>query len=202
MSFILDLASLAVNDVCVRFVGRQIGQDFRTTSEAIESGLPLLIALLARQVRGHGTEVLEDALDTPLVRNVLNDVVAYAETPDWAQRETVLEQSFPAHQAARAVLCETSGLDRRQASMLLASLAPVVLGAVAKALKRRSLHESELGGLLDGEDRSISRRSPGLIAALREQLDNAGDDGDREPPGESGTMPTTSTSQRTPTDDP
>ncbi len=203
MSFILDLASLAMNDVCVRFVARQIEQDWRTTSEAIESGLPLLIALLARQVRGHGTEDLEDALDTPPVRNVLNDVVAYAEMPDWEYRQSVLEHSFPGHQAARSVLCETSGLDRRQASMLLASLAPVVLGAVAKALRRRSLHVAELRGLLDGEDRSVSRRSPGLVAALREQLDNAGDDGDGESPDESGNIPAQPTSRpRNPTDDP
>ena len=201
MSFILDLASLAMNDVCVRFVGRQIEQDWRTTSEAVESGLPLLIALLARHVRGHGTEVVQDALETPLVRNVLTDVVAYAERPDWAQRESVLVRSFPTHEAARAVLCETSGLDRRQASMLLATLAPVVLAAVAKALRRRSLHMSEIGSLLDGEDRWVSRRSPGLIAALRDQLDNPA--GDRESSEESGTMPAQPTSRpRTPPDDP
>ncbi len=73
---------------------------------------------------------------------------------------------------------KASGLDSAQTGKLLATLAPIVMGALGKVKKEQGLDASALAGLLDGERQNLEQKLPqkpgggGLLGLL-----DADDDG-------------------------
>lgn len=175
MSYILDLVRLSIDDVSIEKISGHIGQDPITTTEAIDSALPMLVGALSHNVRDDGATSLSATVEQHHDGEILSDVAGYVEFADPREGERVLDYLLGTHQdAAARALGARSGLDRTQASTLMVTLAPVLLGAIGKAKRARNLGADGLSQLLNGEELDLERRSPGLMHAVSTLLD-AGD---------------------------
>ena len=177
MSYLLDLVRLSIDDVSIEKISGHIGQDPITTTEAIDSALPMLVGALSHHVRGDGASSLSTTVEQNHDGEILRDVAGYVEFADPAEGERLLTFVLGSHQdAAARVLGARSGLDRKQAASLMVTLAPVLMGAIGKAKKARKLGADGLSQLLNGEELDLERRSPGLMHAIWTLLDS-GDEG-------------------------
>lgn len=172
MSYLLDLVRLSIDDVSIEKISGHIGQDPVTTIEAIDSALPMLVGALSHNVREDGAMSLNETVDQNHDGEILRDVAGYVEFADPGEGERMLDYLLGSHQEAAArALGARSGLDRTQASSLMVTLAPVLLGAIGKAKKARNLGADGLSQLLSGEELDLERRSPGLMHAVWTLLD-------------------------------
>lgn len=176
MSYLLDLVRLSIDDVSIEKISGHIGQDPITTTEAIDSALPMLVGALSRRAREDGAAGLNGAVERDHDGDILSDVAGYVEFGDRSEGRRILGHVLGPHQESAArVLGASSGLEKSQASSLMVTLAPVLLGAIGKAKQARGLGPSELSQLLTGEELDLERRSPDLMHAIWGLLDNDGD---------------------------
>ncbi len=71
---------------------------------------------------------------------------------------------------------KASGLDSGQATKLLATLAPIVMGALGKVKKERSLDAGGLANMLSGERQELEKKMPNTsVGGLLSMLDSDGD---------------------------
>lgn len=176
MSSILDLIRSTLDDKAIEEIGGQIGQDPRTTTEAIDSALPMLVGALSRSTRQDGAAGLNRALETRHDGSVLDDVATYVGSGDRSDGNGILGHVLGSHQdAAARVLGASSGIDRGQASSLMATLAPLILGAVGKTKREGNLGASDLARMLSSEEKDLGRRAPNMMSAVWSLLDTDGD---------------------------
>jgi hypothetical protein len=76
---------------------------------------------------------------------------------------------------AQQALSRASGLDAPRAGQLLMMLAPVVMGALGRAQRQKSLDASGLAGMLGHEQAGLKQTSPGLMGLFTRLLDKDGD---------------------------
>ena len=172
MSYLLDLVRLSIDDVSIEKISGHIGQDPITTTEAIDAALPMLVGALSRRAREDGASELSGVVDRGRHGEILDDVAGYVETGDRADGRRILRHIFGPHQESVArVLGASSGLEKSQASTLMITLAPVLLGAIGKAKQVRSIGPGELSQMLFNEELDLERRSPDLMHAVWGLLD-------------------------------
>ncbi|MDX1429018.1 MAG: DUF937 domain-containing protein [Rhodothermales bacterium] len=71
---------------------------------------------------------------------------------------------------------KASGIDAGQAAKLLATLAPVVMGALGKVKKERNLDAGGLANMLSGEREDLEQKMPSTsVGGLLRMLDSDGD---------------------------
>lgn len=176
MPSIFDLVSSSLGNGAVSKIGAQLGQDSATTRNAIGSALPLLLSALGKSARADSGAGLARALNSRHDGSLLDDVQGYLERDDGRDGAAILRHVLGSRQErAAAALQQTSGIDRDKASTLLATLAPVVLGALGKAKRESGIRDDELNSMLDGETRDLEARAPGTMSALLGILDADGD---------------------------
>lgn len=167
MSYLLDLARLSIDDISIEKISGHIGQDPVTTREAIDSALPMLVGALSCRAREDGAVGLNVAIERDHDGDILSDVAGYVESGDRSDGRRILGHVFGSRQESVArVLGASSGLEKTQASSLMVTLAPVLLGAIGKAKKVKGLGSDELSRLLTGEELDLERRSPDLMRAI------------------------------------
>ncbi len=176
MSSILEMVRARLDDASIDTIGGQIGQDRRTTTEAIDSALPMLVGALSRSAHKDGAAGLNRALDRKHDGSVLNDVAAYVGSGDRSDGDGILGHVLGSHRdAAAKMLGASSGIDRDQASSLMATLAPLILGAVGKAKRESKLGAGDLTHMLSSEEQDLKRRAPNMMSAVWGLLDTDGD---------------------------
>jgi len=72
---------------------------------------------------------------------------------------------------AEQAVARSSGLDPAKAGSLLATLAPLVLGAVGRVRQDRGLDANGLAGLLGGERDALTASAPGMMGIVSRLLD-------------------------------
>ncbi len=173
MSYLLDLVRLSLDDVSIEKISGHIGQDPITTTEAIDSALPMLMGALSRSVKGDGAVGLCEALEKDHDGRILDNIPRHVRWGDRNDGQKILGHMLGSHQEAAAkVLGASSGLDRAQAASLMTTLAPVVLGALGKARQAKNLGPADLSNMLSGEELDLERQAPGLMHAIWGLLDN------------------------------
>ena len=176
MSYLLDLVRLSLDDVSIEKISGHIGQDPITTTEAIDSALPMLMGALSRSAKGDGATSLHEALKQDHDGRILDDIPRHVRSGDRNDGQKILGHVLGSHQEAAArVLGATSGLDRSQAASLMTTLAPVVLGALGKAQQSKNLGPADLSQMLSGEELDLERQAPNLMHAIWGLLDSDGD---------------------------
>ena len=172
MSYLLDLVRLSIDDVSIEKISGRIGQDPITTTEAIDAALPMRVGALSRRARKDGVSKLSGAVERRYDGSILNDVAGYVEAGDRSDGRRILDHLFGPHQESVArVLGASSGLEKSQASTLMITLAPVLLGAIGKAKQVRNIDPGELSQMLINEESDLERRSPDLMRAVWGLLD-------------------------------
>ncbi len=176
MSNLMDLLTSSLDDNAVAQIGSQMGKDEETTRNAIGSALPMLVGALqksAQQDQGRG---LAQALADKHDGSVLDGIGDFLSRGDRSDGAGILRHILGSKQgAAVKALQSASGVEEAQASGLLETLAPLLLGAVSRAKPDAGRNPGELAGMLERETRELDARSPGMMSALSGILDADGD---------------------------
>lgn len=176
MSSIFDLITSSLDSGSMSQISKQLGQDTSTTRNAINSALPMLLGALKKSAQADSGEGLARALNTKHDGSILDNVAGYLSKNDQTDGAGILKHVLGSNRdLAASTLQMASGVDKEQASSLLATLAPVVLGALGKAKRDSGLRDEDLTRVLDGETRALEQKAPGMMSALTGMLDADGD---------------------------
>jgi len=176
MSSIIDMLTSSLNDDAVATIGKQLGKDSAATKTAITSALPMLLGALQKSAQRDSGEGLAQALSQKHDGGILSNVSGFLQQDDGKDGAGILRHILGSKQGvAESALQAAAGVDKSQASSLLAKLAPLVLGAVGKAKAGSSARGSDLTQMLEQETQGIEARSPGVMSALSGMLDADGD---------------------------
>lgn len=176
MSSIFDLITSSLDSRSVAQISEQLGQDKSTTQNAINSALPMLLGALQKSTKADNGAGLANALNTRHDGSVLENISGYLSTNDQSDGTSILKHVLgSSRDVAASTLQMASGVDKNQASSLLATLAPVVLGALGKAKRDGGLADQDITRVLEGETQSLEEKAPGMMSALTSVLDADGD---------------------------
>jgi hypothetical protein len=158
-------------------IAKKIGAGEEQTSAASGAAVTTLLSALARNARSNeGAAALKGALERDHDGGVLDDLSGFLENPAIGNGDGILGHILGARRSAvESSVGKAAGLDKGQTGQLLATLAPIVMGALGKQSRGKGLDATALAGLLGGEQEKIERVQPGsgkLIGAL---LDTDGD---------------------------
>lgn len=176
MSALMTMLQATIKEGSISRLSEQLGQDEQTTSNAVDAALPMLIGALGRSAKQDGGAGLKRALETRHDGSILNDVAGYVAKNDQADGNGILGHVLGQNQGLAAqMLGSSAGIGQDKAQSLMATLAPVVLGALGKAKARNGLSGGDLASLLDGESKSLQKRTPSMMNAVWGLLDADGD---------------------------
>ena len=176
MSSLMDLLQSTIKGSSIGEISKQLGQDEQTTSNAIESALPMLIGALKRSTAQDGGKGLTKALETKHDGSILDDVAGFVKQDDQTDGRGILGHILGKNRDSAAMLLGAqSGIGEGKAASLMATLAPVVLGALGKARSQNKLGSSDLTRLLADESDNLQQRTPAVMGALSGLLDADGD---------------------------
>jgi len=160
-----------------RTLSQQLGTDERATSDAISASLPVLIGALTRNAsQPAGAESLHNALARDHDGSILDDLMGALGGGQAKAGASILDHIFGGRQqTVESQIGRKTGLDASSIAQLLATLAPLVLGAMGRAQRDRGL---DAGGLSDvlGQERSRADADvPGGLGPFEKMLDMDGD---------------------------
>ena len=176
MSALMDLLQKTIKDSSIDQLSQQLGHDNKTTSNAIDAALPMLIGALSSSAGRDSAEGLTRALETRHDGSILDDIGGYVAKNDQSDGFGILGHILgPNTDAAAQMLGSASGIGTEQAGSLMATLAPVLLGALGRAKTQQNLRAGDLTRLLTDETESVKRQSPSMMNAVWGLLDTDGD---------------------------
>jgi hypothetical protein len=178
MMSLLELLQQRLGSQAVDQIGRKIGADSGTTSNAIDAALPLLLTALARNASSGGqAQSLHTAVSEDHDGSILDDVPGYLNRSESGPGAGILRHVLGTRvQPVERGLGQATGLDPQKAGQLLTMLAPLVMGALGRAKQDRGLDPGGLSTLLAGEQEHLNQSAPGVMGALGRFLDR-NDDG-------------------------
>ena len=175
MSSLIDLLSSKLDGGSVARIGEQLGQDTRTTQGAINLALPMLLGALKKSTERDGGKGLARALETKHDGGILDNLSGYLSQNDGADGSGILKHVLGSKQDSAAAMLQTgAGVNKQQAASLLATLAPIVMGALGKA-RQGGADGTQVARILEQETKEIDARSPGALSAFTGFLDADGD---------------------------
>lgn len=188
MPSLLEELESQFDDRAIGQISQQLGVDSKTAASSVQAALPMLMGALTRQgSSAQGASGLLEMLDRDGDGSIMDDVLGYltksgasAAAPSRGNAGGggggLLDVFFGGRSDAVAkTLGASTGMNSGSAMKLLAMLAPVVMGMMAKQKKQQGF---DLGGLtkaLAGEKNHIEARMPGGTDLLGSLLDSDGD---------------------------
>ena len=176
MSGIFDLIKNSIGQEAVEQVAKNVGGNQEGTQRAIAAAIPMLLAALQKNTKSKsGAESLSNALNHHDGGILGNLGAVLGQSSNQAMGEKILGHVLGGRQEnVSNQLGKATGLGGADVTKILASLAPVVLGAVGKAKRDNNLGVSGLQDLLKQERKSIKKQQPNL-SFLEKALDGDGD---------------------------
>lgn len=163
MPSLLEALQSQVGGGTLTQLSQRLGADPQQTQQAIGAALPVLLGALARNAaQPGGATALHQALSRDHDGSILNDVAGSVSRADLTDGNKILGHVLGNRQDTVATgVSKLSGLDGQKVAQLLATLAPVVMGALGQMQKQQHLDASGLATALSGE-----RRLGGLAGLL------------------------------------
>lgn len=160
-----------------REIGGRLGLDQDSASRAIAGALPMVVGGLARNAqRQGGADALLGALDRDHDGGVLDDLQGYLQRGPGRDGEGILGHVFGGSRpAVEDALGQASGIDKGQAGQLMAMLAPLVMGALAKQKRNANLDAGGLAEMLGAERREAPAAAGAAMGMVGKLLDRDGD---------------------------
>lgn len=176
MAGILDLLRASLDDDSVQSISSKLGQDSKLTGKAIEAALPMLLGAMNRNSQEDNGSGISRALDSGHDGSILGNLSGFLSGGDESDGNGILRHVLgDRRNVAEQALQSASGIGSEQASSLLATLAPIVMGAIGKAKSDQGMGAADIAGMLAGEAKEIEHRSPGIMGAVSGLLDADGD---------------------------
>ena len=172
----MNLDEILTNTLDSNTVGQMsqtLGVSEGTTSNAIQTALPMLLAALARNSStSNGASSLLGALDRDHDGSILDDVGGFLANYGSGDGQGILEHLFGNRVGAvQTGLSQSTGLDAGTTAQLLMMLAPIVMGALGRANQQGAIDQSNLPTVLTGATERVGG-SPGTIGILSQLLDS------------------------------
>lgn len=176
MASLLDLIQQQIGDPEIQKISRSLGVEENRARSGIASALPLLVSALADNTRDPGgARSLAGALERDHDGSLLDQVGDFLERGDASPGLDILGHVLGQRRpAAERGVGQIAGLEKGQAGQLLALLAPVVMAALGKLQRQRSMDSGDLSDLL-GRERDTLRQQGGGRDLLTSLLDRDGD---------------------------
>lgn len=176
MASLLDLLQSQIGDDEIHRLSRSLGAGEDQVRNGVAGALPLLVSALANNAQDpRGARSLAGALERDHdggLLDQLGDFLGGGDAgPGFDILGHVLGQRRP---AAERGVGQLSGLDKGQAGQLLALLAPIVMAALGRMQRQRSMGSGDLADLL-GRERETLRKQGGGQDLLTSILDRDGD---------------------------
>jgi hypothetical protein len=181
MNPLLDMLAGGLDQRSLQTLGAQIGATPQQTGRAVEVALPMLLGALQRNATSPtGAAALRGALERDHDGSVLDDVAGFFNRPPTGSDVRSLDHIFGGRRApVETAVSKATGLGSAQVMQLLAQLAPLVLGALARARGSAGAAAGRSGGglgdLLGGALGQMQGSNPGLGGLLGGLLDADGD---------------------------
>jgi len=177
MSGIFDLIKNSIGNQAVEQVTQQVGGNKDATQRAIAAAIPMLLSALQKNSKSRsGAESLANALDKGHDGGILGSLGSIlGQSQNQSMGEKILGHVLGGRQQnVSNQLGKATGMGAGDITKILASLAPVVMGAVGKAKRDNNLGVSGLQDMLKQERKTIKKQQPNL-SFLEKALDGDGD---------------------------
>ena len=160
-------------------IAKHTGADPKTVQSAVAIGMPLLLAALARNASSpKGAADLHAAVQSNHAGgNILSNVQSAVQNPNLADGQGILGHVLGDKQAAvQSQIAQATGMSSDKVGTVLATVAPLVMGALGQAQQKNGLNAGGLAGLLGNETASVTQQHPelGNLAAVLEGNAGAG----------------------------
>ena len=163
-----QLGGSAVGKIAQRF-----GISESQANTAVQIGVPLILTALARNAsQPQGAESLHQAINEDHDGSIFNNLSGYLGNPQSANGAGILGHVFGGQQPAiENNLAQATGMDQTSAGGLLATIAPLVMGAVGQTQQQSGLDASGLSDLLNSQQQQAQASAPGVMGMLGSMLD-------------------------------
>jgi len=173
MAGIMDMVAQLSQGDTLKKLGSRLGVDQEALGRGMATAMPLLVSALANNASSpDGAQALHGALtrdhDGSAVKNA-STALADADTDDGTK---ILGHVLGDRQdAAAQTIAKATGMDSDAAAKLLATLAPVVMGALGHLQQQHGLDAQGLSDRLNQEVDKARKAAPGLMDVATRLLD-------------------------------
>lgn len=145
-------------------ISKATGADPKTVQNAVAIGMPLLLAALAKNsTTSQGAADLHAAVQSGHNGSILDDIKGAVSNPNLTDGQGILGHVLGGNQGAiQSQIAQATGMSPDKVGTVLATVAPVVMGALGKAQQQGNLNAGGLAGLLGGEAATIAQQHPQL----------------------------------------
>lgn len=158
-------------------LSQSIGADHSSTQNALAAALPLLLSGLAKNAaEPDGANQLLGALERDHDGSALDQLNLSGD--DTVDGSKIVGHLFGNREKkAQGTVAKAGHIDPAAAAKLLAIAAPIVMAALGRMQREKSLDANGLAAYVDGEHQALSSAQPGMMGIAARLLD-ANHDGD------------------------
>ena len=173
MNAITQIITQQLGGGAARTLSQRFGISETTANSAIQIGVPLILAALARNAsKPQEAEKLHQAIATDHDGSIFDNLMGYLRNPQSANGAGILGHVFGSQQpAVENNLAQATGLDQSSAGGLLETLAPLVMGSLGKAQQENGLDANGLSNLLSNQQQEAQANAPDAMSMLSSMLD-------------------------------
>ncbi|HSE19628.1 MAG TPA: DUF937 domain-containing protein [Pyrinomonadaceae bacterium] len=173
MNAITQIITQQLGGSAARTIAQRFGISESTANTAVQVGVPLIIAALARNAsQPQEAESLHQAVANEHDGSILDNITDYLQNPQTANGSGILGHVFGDQRpAVESNLAHVTGMDQGAAGGLLETLAPLVMGSLGKTQQTNGLDASGLASLLNNQQQEAQASAPGAMSMLNSMLD-------------------------------
>jgi hypothetical protein len=173
MNAITQIITQQLGGTAARTLAQRFGISETTANTAVQIGVPLILAALARNAsQPQEAENLHQAVANDHDGSILDNLAGYLQNPQTANGSGILGHVFGTQRpAVENNLAQATGMDQSTAGGLMETLAPIVMGSLGKAQQQEGLDASGLSDLLNNQQQEAQANAPGAMGMLSSILD-------------------------------
>jgi hypothetical protein len=158
-------------------ISGMLGQDKKSTSNALEAILPSLIRGLSRNAsQPEGAKALTNALRKDHDGGILDDILGFLGNTDQNEGQGILGHILgEKKERVESGLSRSTGLDVSSIIKLMSIAAPLVMGLLGKQSRENDLEADDLSQLLRKEDQNLGRKTTRKLSPILQILDSNAD---------------------------
>ena len=173
MNAITQIITQQLGGSAARTIAQRFGISETTANTAVQIGVPLILAALARKAsQPQEAENLHQAVANDHDGSIFDNLTGYLQNPQAANGAGILGHVFGGQQPTiENNLAQATGLDQSSAGGLLETLAPLVMGSLGKAQQENGLDANDLSNLLNDQQQEAQANAPDAMSMLSSMLD-------------------------------
>ncbi len=173
MNAITQIITQQLGGTAARTIAQRFGVSESTANTAVQIGVPLILAALARNAsQPQEAENLHQAVANDHDGSIFNNLTGYLQNPQSANGAGILGHVFGNQRPAiESNLAQATGMDQSSAGGLLETLAPLVMGSLGQAQQQNGLDASGLSDLLNNQQQQAQANAPDAMGMLSSILD-------------------------------